>query len=82
MRRSATSPYEETFRSILVAQGRRDVPWQVAEAVARMEWGTLDARSRDDLAWISAEATAFLDAEPLLALQLAESYGLPVDEEA
>lgn len=69
------SGYRETFEALLVAIKRTDVPWQVAEAFAREEWGTLGSRSRADLKRACRWAAAGWDHDFDLCIRHAESHG-------
>lgn len=64
--------YEGICREALARIGRVDVPWQLLEASMRLEYGTLDARSRRDFVREAAIAAGIWDADRAMALRMAE----------
>jgi hypothetical protein len=64
--------YEQICRESLATIGRVDVPWQVLEASMRVEYGTLDARSRADFRREAEIAAGIWDADRAMALRMAE----------
>lgn len=60
--------YERICRESLARIGRVDVPWQLLEASMRLEYGTLDARSRADFLREAEIAAEIWDSEREIAL--------------
>lgn len=63
---------ERVCRESLALIGRVDVPWRVLEASMRLEYGTLDARSRADFLREAEIAAGIWDADRALATRLAD----------
>jgi hypothetical protein len=77
-REISASAYEQIIMQILRSIGRTDIKPSYVEAYLRLESqdGCLDSWSRDDFRRSIPEVVETIDADPVAARRLAESYGL------